>query len=92
MDGIFDIRGNRPAKRIQQVFYKESEKRDSRTLEEWQEKELLAVWRATNEERARDGKGPVRIGAVKDAERMARGHIDYSMKWAFYCESLVYAD
>ena len=78
------ITGNRPAARIQDVFEKEA----SKTPRDFEE-ELLAVWRATNEERARVGKGPIPLSAVKSAESCALGHTDYSLKLALGCERLV---
>jgi len=84
---IFKVRGDRPAARIQRAFDDEAQNKP-RNFDE----ELLAVWRATNEERARLGKGPIPLQRVKVAERMARGHIDYSLKLALYCEDLVRKD
>ena len=83
----FKVRGDRPAARIQEVFEREAAKRP-RDFEE----ELLAVWRATNEERARFGKGPVPLDDVRAMDQMASGHIDYSPKLAYYCEELVWKD
>lgn len=83
-DDIFKIKGDRPAVRIQEAFENEAAKRP-RNFDE----EELAVWRATNEERARLGKGPVKLESVKLESRLAQGHIDYSMKFALGCERLV---
>lgn len=87
MKDIFKIRGDRPAARIQEIFEKEATKRP-RDFDE----EVLAVWRATNEERLRIGKGPLPLSEVEIVQRMAQGHIDYSSKLGLYCEDLVYRD
>lgn len=89
---IFKIKGDRPAARIQEAFELEAKLRDGRTPAEWQNAELMVVWRATNEERTRLCKGPVSLVDVEKAERQACGHIDYSLKWALECEKLVLAD
>lgn len=87
MKDIFKIRGDRPAARIQEVFETEAANKPRDF-----EKEVLAVWRATNEERLRIGKGPLPLAEVQIVERMAQGHIDYSAKLGFYCEDLVRRD
>jgi len=80
----FRCRGDRPATRIQEAFEKEAAN-NPRDFE----KEVLAVWRATNEERARLGKGPISLDEVRLVDRCSQGHVDYSMKLAFGCEWLV---
>lgn len=88
--GVFRIRTERPAARIQEVFEREAALRGNRAFPQWIDLELLAVWTATNEERARLGKGPVSLEAVRRVDRGACGHIDYSIKLALGCEELVY--
>ena len=44
MDGIFDIKRDRPAKRIQQALYLEMDKRKSAPFKEQEENELMLFW------------------------------------------------
>jgi len=89
---IFDIKQDRPAKRIQQALYKERDKDGSKLLSplEWQQAEINVLWNAVNDERKKIGKGPIRITRIEDVEKTAFGHIDYVHKIAIYCEELVY--
>jgi hypothetical protein len=81
---VFRITGDRPAARIQAVLETEARKQP-RDFEQ----EVLAVWRATCEERAKLGKGPVLLAQVQLVDRCAQGHIDYGLKLALGCEKLV---
>jgi len=89
---IFDIKQDRPAKRIQQALYKERDKDGSKLLSslEGQQAEINVLWNAVNDERKKIGKGPIRITRIEDVEKTAFGHIDYVHKIAIYCEELVY--
>jgi hypothetical protein len=91
---IFDIKQDRPAKRIQQALYKERDGRDKNNLSSdysaWQQAEINVLWNVVNDERKKIGKGPIRITRIEDVEKTAFGHIDYVHKIAIYCEELVY--
>lgn len=81
---IFAIKQDRPAKRIQEAFENEANNKPRDF-----ERENYAIWRATCEERAKLGKGPVSVDEVDRCIKSATGHIDFSMKMAYYCEELV---
>lgn len=89
MRGVFDIRKDRPAKRIQEALYKEAEKRSSTPWRDQVENEFNAVLDAVNLERSRNGIGPADPEDVKITQRMAQGHVDYVLKWPLYCEEIV---
>ena len=89
IEGVFDIKGDRPAARIQKALYKEAENRKDRHYSEWIPAELAVMHNVTNLERAKLGKKPIGIEKIEAVESMARGHIDYSLKFALYCEDLV---
>jgi hypothetical protein len=91
-ESVFDIKQDRPAKRIQQALYKERDKDGSKLLSplEWQQAEINVLWNVVNDERKKIGKGPIRITRIEDVEKTAFGHIDYVHKIAIYCEELVY--
>ncbi len=58
--------------------------------EGWIIKEQEAMWRGTNEERAKLGKGPVTLARIVRVDGWASGHSDYGRKMALYCAELVY--
>jgi len=87
---IFDIRFDRPAKRIQEALYREMEKRDGRTYYEWNKEEKRALKEAVDFERKKLGKSPIEMSEVEKADMCASGHIDYVLKVALYCEELVF--
>ena len=84
MTGIFTIRGDRPAKRIQDAFENEAKNRPRDFI-----REDYIIWRTVNDERAKLGKGPVSVDAVCLCIHSAMGRIDFSSKMALYCEELV---
>lgn len=87
---IFDIRGDRPAKRIQEALYAEMDKRGGNMHPGWQQDSIEALWEAVNEERKKLGKGSIEKSKIIDAQQYAFGHVDYVAKVAFQCEKLVY--
>jgi len=82
--------GDRPTARIQDMFEKEAQHRSKRTIEEWKNKEIQAVLEQVNLERRLLGKLPVDKTYVEMASDDARGSIDYSSKFAYQAEKLVY--
>lgn len=73
-----------PARSIYLAFQKEAGKRRARSVEEWTAAELDAVHAEAAVQAARFDLRVPAIQEVADAERSARGHIDYGAKWAFY--------
>ena len=78
-----------PAQRIYDAFQDESKKRNSRALKEWQEKEILRVWKEARDYALEKDLNIVSIEQVKDCELCARGHCDYGSKWAYKISELM---
>jgi len=84
MNDIFRPKHN-PAQSLYDVFQTEAEKRPKRELEEWQRKEVMAVyeealrWHERNPEKYKE----ITVADVQDAQRQAWGHVDYGAKWAY---------
>lgn len=55
----------------------------------WSIYEALTLLYWVNWLREREGRAPMTIEAVQRKESLARGHIDYTQKWAIGCEELV---
>ena len=77
------------ARRLQDVFEREAEKRRYRNLDEWERLENEAMLDEINYQRAMMGKSPIDTALYLSRERCARGHIDYSLKLALYSQELV---
>lgn len=77
----------RPKNRIAQVLYdafqKEAKKREVRTVEEWKEAEIMAVWRAACFLAIANNLRTLSIDEVRDASDYASGSVDYGSKWAY---------
>lgn len=56
----------------------------------WQRFELLGMLAAVNNERAALAEPPVDIRVIEQAERLACGHSDYALKYAWYCAEIVF--
>jgi hypothetical protein len=69
-----------PARSIYLAFHAEAKKRKGRSVEEWTTAERNAVHaEAVKQARALGLHAPT-MQEVEDAERSARGHIDYGLK------------
>ncbi len=73
---------------IQAALTVEAEKRPGRAFEEWIEAEAKAVWAATRDYAQQHSLRVPTLEEVVSVERQARGHIDYSLKWALYAVEL----
>jgi len=82
MRDIFEPR-QEPARSIYKAFQAEAEKRNERTLDEWMEAEKDAVHREAVFQAQRLGMQAPSMQQVADAERYARGSVDYGSKWAY---------
>lgn len=73
-----------PARSIYLAFQKEAGKREGRLVHDWTRAERDAVHAEAVRQAHRLGLRVPTLQEVVDAERYARGHIDYGAKWAFY--------
>ena len=94
MVDVFKIRGDRPARRIQDALFKAMDRRKKigEKSYDWdgqQYYEFMAVFDAVSREMIKLGKGGVDPGQVRRARKMAEGHVDYVAKWPLYCEEIV---
>ncbi len=72
-----------PAKTLYDAFQKEASKRGSRSVEEWQSAERLAVWSAARDYAQQHGLHVPTMAEVERAENGACGHVDYGAQWAY---------
>jgi hypothetical protein len=75
--------------RIMAVLECEQRKRPGRTIDHWILEEREVMFRAVNVERMWLGKGPMSYDAVLRVENSAKGHTDYTRKYAQACAFLV---
>lgn len=71
-----------PAAEIYDAFQEEARHRASRSLDEWIEAELNAVWRTACEQARQLGMIEPTMEQVQQAQITAMGHIDFGSKWA----------
>ena len=71
---------------IYDAFQKEATKRDGRKVEEWQRKEIEAVFNAASAFAEKHGIPAPSMTDVEETERLASGHTDYGAKWAYGLE------
>lgn len=76
-----------PAQAIYDAFQAEASQRRKRTLDEWIRMEREAVHKAACQYAEQHGLAPPTVEAVEDAERYARGSVDYGAKWAYVVAS-----
>lgn len=72
-----------PAQEIYDAFMEESLKRNSRSIQEWQELERYAVLHAATSAAVKYKLREPTMGDVMVAEILAMGHVDYGAKWAY---------
>jgi len=75
---------SRPARDIYDAFVAESKMRNTRSADEWQQKERSAVFRASFDLAKKIGGTAPTMCDIMRCEIMAVGHSDYGKKWA-YC-------
>lgn len=73
-----------PARSIYETFQAEATHRRQREVDVWIRAERDAVHGTAARLAQNYGLRPPSIEEVEEAERRARGHIDYGMKWALY--------
>jgi hypothetical protein len=71
-----------PARSIYLAFQTEAAKRPGRSVEQWQEAEIQAVFAEANRQSDLLDLRPVTREQVERAETYARGSIDYGLQWA----------
>jgi hypothetical protein len=71
-----------PARSIYLAFQAEAAKRPGRSVEQWQEAEITAVYVEANRQSDMLDLRPVTRDQVERAETYARGSIDYGLTWA----------
>lgn len=69
----------------------EAVRRKGRTVEQWTEAEASAMWNAAQGFAQQHGLRAPLLEDVVRVERLARGHSDYSSKWALYVAELMMA-
>lgn len=75
-----------PARSLYDAFQREAEQRPTRSVEEWTSAEIEAVLAESKALATKlNLREPTRT-EIADAERSARGHIDYGAKWAYAVE------
>lgn len=72
-----------PAASIYKVFAEESKKREGRSVDEWMEAELEAVFQESVRQANRFGLNVPTKEEVEQAEMRAMGSADYAAKWAY---------
>ncbi|MFN9473963.1 hypothetical protein [Acidovorax sp.] len=72
-----------PAQIIYDTFQAEAQFRKGRALEEWQRKEVEAVFFAACKFASDNGLRAPTMEEVLASERYARGSVDYGAKWAY---------
>lgn len=72
-----------PARTIYDVIRSEASKRSGRTVEQWLEAELKAVWSAARDYAQQNGLRVPTLDEIEAAERSACGHTDYGAQWAY---------
>lgn len=72
-----------PARTLYDAFQEEAAKRKGRSVEEWLDAEMQAVWAAARDYAQQHGLRVVRLSEVADARSSASGHVDYGAKWAY---------
>ncbi|KAB1444163.1 hypothetical protein [Bordetella bronchiseptica] len=72
-----------PARSIYDVIRAEAIKRPGRSVDEWLEAELKAVWFAARDYAQQHGLPAPTLRDIKSAERSACGHTDYGAQWAY---------
>lgn len=71
-----------PNRSIYDAFQSEAAKRDGREAEEWQYKELIAVYTMACTQATLLHLQEPTLDEVRKAELQASGHTDYGAKWA----------
>jgi hypothetical protein len=71
-----------PARSIYLAFQAEAAKRAGRSVHQWQEAEITAVYVEANRQSDMLDLRPVTRDQVERAETYARGSIDYGLTWA----------
>jgi len=69
---------------VQEAFSQEALHRGNRSVEEWCNAEIQAVLKAARRFALEHGLKEPALDDVARSERSARGHCDYSSKWALY--------
>lgn len=73
-----------PARSIYEAFQADAAHRRLREVEVWIREELDVVHNTAVRLAPSYGLRPPSIAEVEAAERRARGHVDYGLKWALY--------
>lgn len=73
-----------PARSIYEAFQAEATHRRSRSVDDWIRGERDTVQSTAARLAPSFGLRPPTTDEVEIAERLARGHIDYGLKWALY--------
>ncbi len=76
---------------IEHAFRREAQLRKGRTVDEWHQAEVNAVWAAARDFGQQHGLRTPLIEDVEAVERMAFGHSDYGAKWALYVAEKIVA-
>lgn len=74
---------HQPAQMLYDAFQAEASKRKSRSVTNWMDAELQAVWRASDDYARQHGLQVPTLAQVAAAERYASGSADYGAKWAY---------
>lgn len=69
---------------IQSALCQEAKRRKGRAFEEWSTAEADAVWQAAHDFAQQNLLRVPPLDEVVQVEKLARGHCDYSAKWALY--------
>lgn len=72
-----------PARMLYDAWRKESEKRDSRSYEEWVNGERQIMFKVANKAANLYNLTSVTMEQVELAEENAYGHVDYGAKWVY---------
>jgi hypothetical protein len=81
-----------PARLLYDTFQDEAALRPKRELSVWIEREPVAVWEAACAYAKDNGFYEPTLEEVKQAERYARGSVDYGLKWALQVQQLIMKD
>ncbi|CAN7744385.1 hypothetical protein LJR118_006702 [Acidovorax sp. LjRoot118] len=76
---------------IERAFRREAQLRKGRTVDEWHQAEVEAVWTAASDFGQQNGLRTPSIEEVSAVERLAFGHSDYGAKWALYVAETIVA-
>lgn len=72
-----------PARTIYDAFQEEALLRDGRSVAQWSDAEVQAVWRAARDYAQQHDLVIPTLEQVIRAEQSARGHVDYGAQWAY---------